>query len=85
MGTGVSQPLRARGLWLAALAGIALRPSASGPFGAWVGFDVGVPLTIPTYVIDGIGEVHRPWPVFARASMGVEFARFDGLGRPGHG
>jgi hypothetical protein len=76
VGTGVSQPLKARGLWLAALAGIALRPSASGPFGAWVGFDVGVPLTIPTYVIDGIGEVHRPSPVFARASMGVEFRAF---------
>ena len=78
-GTGLSQPLKARGLWLAALAGVALRPSVtsvSGPFGAWVGFDVGVPLTIPTYVIDGIGEVHRPSPVFARASMGVEFRVF---------
>ncbi len=76
MGTGLVHPLHAQGLWLAALGGLAFRPAASGLFGAWIGLDVGVPLTIPTYVIDGVGEVHRPWPVFARASMGVEFRVF---------
>jgi hypothetical protein len=76
MGTGLAHPLRARGLWLAALGGLVLRPAASGLLGAWIGVDAGVPLAIPTYVIDGIGEVHRPWPVFARASMGVEFRAF---------
>jgi hypothetical protein len=75
-GVGVVNPQRARGLWVAVLGGLALRPAASGLFGAWVGLDVGVPLTIPTYVIEGLGEVHRPWPVFARASMGVEFRAF---------
>jgi hypothetical protein len=76
MGTGVDHPLRARGLWLAALGGAVLRPGASGPIGAWIGLDAGVPLAIPTYVIEGLGEVHRPWPVFVRASMGVEFRAF---------
>ncbi len=73
---GLARPGRARGLWIAGLAGFAVRPTTSGLFGAWIGLDVGVPLTVPTYVIVGLGEVHRPWPVFARASMGMEFRVF---------
>ena len=75
-GTGFPQATQSRGLWLAALAGLTLRPSSRDVLGAWVGLDIGVPLFVPTYVIEGVGEVHRPWPVLVRASMGMDFRLF---------
>jgi hypothetical protein len=69
---GIPVPRHPRSLWLAALGGAIIRPRVASGLWAWMSFDAAVPLTPPDYAIEGLGSVHRPWPVVGRASMGVE-------------
>jgi hypothetical protein len=71
-GVGILHPSNSRDLWLAMLGGIAVRQKVSPVLYLWASVDVGLPLRVPTYFIEGFGDVHHPWAVFARGALGLE-------------
>jgi hypothetical protein len=73
---GILSPRHPRSPWVAPLLGFGVRPRLASGVWAWMSFDAAVPLIRPDYYIEGMGSVHRPWPIVARASMGVEIQGF---------
>ncbi len=71
-GVGIRHPQRSSDVWIAAFAGAALRRRIGGPLHVWTNMDFAVPLRIPSYAIEGYGEVDRPWTVVTRGALGVD-------------
>ncbi len=73
-GLGIRHPIQSHDTWVAALAGVALRQRLWRQVHVWTNVDAGVPLRIPSYFIEGYGEVNRPWPVIARGTLGIDIS-----------
>ncbi len=73
-GVGIRHPRESRDTWVAASAGIALRRRLWRGVHVWTNVDAGVPVRIPSYFIEGYGEVSRPWPVIARGTLGADIS-----------
>ena len=71
-GFGAAQNYDASGAWLSAAGGALVRV----PLGSWFALradaDAIVPLSRPTFVVEGDGAVHRPSSIGARAGIGAE-------------
>lgn len=71
-GLGIDEPARTNIPWVA----VDLGPSiVFGPrrfIGLWLGVDLVVPVTRPTFAVDGERTTHRPAPVAGTAVLGVE-------------
>ena len=63
-----------RALWLAATAGASALLPLTPRLAARLGLELTVPLQRPRFVIDDLGDVHRPGPVTARLALGLELA-----------
>lgn len=74
-GSAVSIPFRKESAWAAAVAGGLLEWRATSHLGFRADMDLVVPFVRDHFVVSGVGEVHTPAVVSARALAGVE-ARF---------
>ncbi|AKV04763.1 hypothetical protein AKJ09_11426 [Labilithrix luteola] len=75
-GFGIRKPATGEGWWLAPLLGITLRPVDWSGLRPRVTAELGVPALTTDVVIEGVGRVYTPWPVFVRLSLGVETSLF---------
>lgn len=71
-GFGVDSPESGQALWLAPEAGAALDVHLT----RWLLLDLGLGLTVPvlrpTFVLENVGDVHRPEPVAGRLGLGAQ-------------
>jgi hypothetical protein len=70
---GVRVPGRTTELWLAARGGARLAVELGRTVTLAVVIEAAVPFRRPSFVVEGVGVVHRPAPVSARASVGAEW------------
>lgn len=71
-GVGVETVGEGAALWSAARAGVLFVWAPIQRVGLDVRLEAAVPFARPTFVIEGLGAVHRSAPVAGRASVGVE-------------
>lgn len=69
---GVSDPGVGSALWLAPHVGILGGLELAPPVRLVVGVEAAVPLARERFVLVGVGDVHQPPPVTARAVVGLE-------------
>lgn len=69
---GVSDPGVGSALWLAPHVGVLGGLELAPPVRVVVGVEAAVPLARERFVLGGVGDVHEPPPVTARATVGLE-------------
>jgi hypothetical protein len=74
-GDGVSDPARGGGLWMAARGGAFATVEVVDWLALHASAEAVVPLSRPSFVLDGVGEVFEPAVVSGRLGLGAE-ARF---------
>jgi hypothetical protein len=73
-GFGVSAPGEGTKIWVAGAAAAQGAFSLGGPLHLFVSIAGVVPATREHFSLQGVGEVHQPSPLAARASAGIEWA-----------
>jgi len=71
-GFGASQNYDASGAWVSAAGGALVRVPLTSWLAVRADADALVPLSRPTFVVEGDGAVHRPSSIGARAGIGAE-------------
>jgi hypothetical protein len=71
-GEGVSDPGRGRALWAAVAGGVQAGMRLMGPWFLTLRVEALVPLARPTFLLEGIGAVHRPSAAVGRVGLGLE-------------
>ncbi len=71
-GFGATQNYDANGTWVSAAGGALIQVPLASWFALRADADAIVPLSRPTFVVEGDGAVHRPSSIGARAGIGAE-------------
>jgi len=72
-GVGVTSSFSRTTLWRAARAGVGATLALGGPVALVLEAGVIVPLSRPSFVLDGVSPVYRPASVAARGGVGLEY------------
>ena len=73
VGFGVTAPGEGTSAWVAPRGGLITTFSVTRRVVLALRLDAVVPLLRPRFVLINVGEVHQPWPVAGRATLGAEY------------